>query len=468
MHILLFIFYSAILCYAIQRIPFFRNSRIRPRMLLLLFGLRVACGCLHNLIAYRFFPNHGDIWAFFRTSFVTRQELFTDFHRFLADNSTWAYMPYNTLMFIHVLFNFLSFDNLYINTLFFSFFVFWGNIALFRFFRDIFNNSLLCGCCTLFIPSTLFWTSCIHKEGLLYLVLGFFYYHLYKGIRNGWNTKKVLVCLLLFCIAAFFRGNMIVTLLPALALWVLWLLKEKKGSGKPVKIVIGALLGTVLILFIVRPAVFPGILSLISERQRLFQALEGNSRIHLPLLEPTLGSFLHALPVAVLNGFFQPLPGIGGQLIYLAFSIELILVWLVVIYSLYWWLSNRSASNLRSDGRLPSNPGFRSGQDPRSASDFRSGGRLPSDRGLRSGDGPQSASGLTGFGLSCLLFSFCGMLLIGYTIPFAGTIVRYRSIYLPFLLTPYIYILRHQPLFEKLNYWLSRHFVRPDPDRPSA
>src|SRR5579859_4627908 len=131
LHILLFILYFFLLCYAIQKIPFFRNSGIRPRALILLFSLRVLVGSLHNWIAYAYYPSHGDIWIFFNDSFVTRHELFTDFRLFLDDNSTWAYMSHNVISGLHVLFNFLSFDNLYINTLLFSFLAFWGNTALF-------------------------------------------------------------------------------------------------------------------------------------------------------------------------------------------------------------------------------------------------------------------------------------------------------------------------------------------------
>jgi len=47
------------------------------------------------------------------------------------------------------------------------------------------------------------------------------------------------------------------------------------------------------------------------------------------------------------------------------------------------------------------------------------------------------------------------MLSIGFFVPFAGTIVRYRSIYLPFLLAPFLHYLRSFPLFQTLNRWLA-------------
>ncbi|HZE83381.1 MAG TPA: hypothetical protein VE035_03685, partial [Puia sp.] len=59
-------------------------------------------------------------------------------------------------------------------------------------------------------------------------------------------------------------------------------------------------------------------------------------------------------------------------------------------------------------------------------------------------------------GLSCILLTFTAMLMIGYTVPFVGAIVRYRSIYLPFLLAPFLYALRHHPLVSRLNHRLTR------------
>src|SRR5258708_1087520 len=158
MHILLFILYGIVLCFLICRMPFFRKSGIRSGWLLFFFGFHVLVGCLHNIIAYRFYPNHGDIWRFFENSFVTRHELLTDFNTFLADNSTWAYMSHNVIIMIQMVLNWLSFDDLYINTLLFSFPVFLGSVALVRVFRDRFPGDPLTALSVLLLPSPLFWT----------------------------------------------------------------------------------------------------------------------------------------------------------------------------------------------------------------------------------------------------------------------------------------------------------------------
>jgi hypothetical protein len=413
MHLFLFVIYGIVCCFLLQRIRFFRDSGIRPSVLLLLFALRVATGCLHNFVAWRFFPNHGDIWAFFQGAAITRYELFHDFHAFIADNSTWAYMPYNVIVCLHVLFNFFSFGDLYINTLFFSFGVFAGNIALFRAFRGFFGNDLLCAVCTLLIPSLLFWTACVYKEGFIFLSLGYFFYHLHGALSDGWNKKRAILCLLFFCLAAFFRASIAVSLAPAL----LFLLPRRT-----MRIALTITLISVALISILRPTLFQGVLSYFSDQQEKFQILAGHSRLYLPELEPTAASFRQLLPRALLNGFLEPLPGAGGQPIYTVFAVELLLAWSLVILAF--------ASLLRP-------------RPPLSA--------ISPVRALPRRILPPHSQFSFPFACCCLAFSLSGMLLIGYIVPFAGAIVRYRSLYLPFLLAPFVHILRRQPFFQRLN-----------------
>jgi len=398
MHIALFIFYGIVGGYAITKLRFFRNSRIKPTILILLFALRVVTGCLHNMIAYRYYPNHGDVWRFFNHSLVTRQELFTDFHAFWADNSVWAYMAHNVIEWMLVIFNFLSFDNLYIDTLLFSFFTLAGAVALFRVFIRWFPGDLLSAGCVFLLPSTLFWTTCIHTEGILYTILGFFFFTLDRLLTNRPSAaRQILLCLCLFVLAVFFRPAILLGLLPA----TFYLAGSKVAFRNRLFLLAGAAI-VLLLLFI--PGLSSPILQYLSNRQQEFQVLTGNSRIYLPVLEPTWSSLGQVLPRAFLNGFFQPWPGSGGQTIYLVFAGELLLIWLIIVMALSQLFFRRFS--------------------------------------------PSS------FGTSNLLFSILGMLLIGYMIPFVGSIIRYRSIYLPFLLAPFLHTLRHFQIHKKISIYL--------------
>ena len=400
MHIVLFILYSLICGYGILRLPFFRNCGIRPGVLLLLFALHVLTGCLHNIIAWRFYPHHGDIWSYYEDSIVTGHELWTDFHAFLLDKGTLDSFIHNSLMSINIILNLFSFQNLYINTLLFSFPVFLGTTALFRVFRRHFPGSMLTALSVYLLPSALFWTSCIHREGALYMSLGFFFYSLDRlptqnnlaPASAGWRPR--LIALFWFLLVTYFRPAIALSLLPALAAWW-WLSTPSRPLRRKALLATGALALTVILL------AGPLLLRILAHRQQAFQILEGHSRIDLPVLDGSLASLIHTLPAALLNGWLEPLPGAGGQKIYTIFSIELLVIWAIAIFAL-----------LR---RPPFSPFS------------------------------------VGFGVFALL----GMLLIGLIVPFVGAIVRYRSIFLPFLLAPFLHYLCSTPLLRRFDQWIT-------------
>jgi hypothetical protein len=401
MHILLFIIYAVVLGWIIIRRPLLRD--IRPGVLLAFFALRVTAGCLHTWVAWQYFPGHGDIWLFFNNSFNTRHLLFTDLHAFWADNSGLAYLAHNLIEWMHVLFNFLSLDNLYINTLFFIFLTLGGHIALFRVFYERFGNNALCAACMLLLPSILFWTSCVHTEGIIYAMLGWLLYTLHRSFTDRWTTSRIGRGILLTALIIFFRPAIAVGLLPALGIWIA---VENKVRLRTILLMMAALIALIICLSFLSHYSLPRALS---ARQQEFRSMTGNSRIALPSLEPAWSSLLKVLPAALYNGFFQPLPGTGGQKIYLAFSIELMAIWVIVILAA-----------LRSfPWRWPA-----------------------------------------GLSILCLILALAGMLLIGYIIPFAGAIVRYRSIYLPFLLATGVAAFRTLPAVQKLDTILKEQFFK--------
>jgi hypothetical protein len=416
MYVVLFLIYFFLLCLLITRMSFLSSSNIKPKFLLLFFGIHVITACVHNWIAYQSYPNHGDIWFFFNESLDLKQELLVHPAKFFSDfisdskfNFTSNNLPrfgfqYVFMKHINLFLNFFSFNNFYINSLLFSFISFCGAIALFKTFNAFFfKNSILCALCTLLLPSTLFWTSCIHKDGLLYLAIGFFYYYIYQLFISHGNIKKYLLCILFSGIIFLARANVAITLIPAILFWVL---NEKKYSKKSFLIGVPVVFVVCVLILTVNPGIYTGILKSVSDRQKEYYELKGNSKIYLPVLEPTTGSFLSVLPFAFINGFFQPLPGFGGNNFYLAFAFELLIIWVTISFAVY----------------------------------------LLVKKYLR----------LSNFDYLCLIFSLPAMLMIGYTIPFAGAIVRYRSIYLPFLLAPFINVLVSYRVYfiKKTDDWL--------------
>ena len=436
MHIFLFIIYSLALGFGVLRIPFFRNSGIRPGWLLLFFALHIAAGCAHTFIAYHYYPDHGDVWFFFQRSFLTRHRLTSEFNLFLYENSTWNYATHNGIILVNILLNYLSFDNLYINTLLFSFPVFLGNIALFRVFRRQFPGDPLTAISALVLPSTLFWTSCLHREGAVYSLLGLLFYYGDRFFSRRWDIRTGLYCLLLFGGIVYFRPAVALSLLPALLVWSVLssqsltpsqrpepmerpgMLSPRSGVPRPA-IVLAATALTLLLLFFVIPGPASALLRSLSARQQEFQILEGGSRIYLPSLQNNWSSVLRVFPWALRNGLFEPLPGSGGQSVYIAFSLELIVIWGIIIGALFRRIIGR---------RPPFSP----------------------------------------FAWTCLVYSLPGMFLVGMIVPFAGAIVRYRSIYLPFLLAPFLHSWYLSGSIRRLNKSLSIYIFSEPLEEPGS
>jgi hypothetical protein len=419
MPVLLFILYCGLCGFGILKIPFFRKSGIRPAVLLTLFGLHVFAGCLHNLIAWRFYPEHGDIWFYFQFSFLERHRLLHDLHLFLYYNSSWDAVSHNAITYVQIILDAASFDNMWINTLLLSFPVFLGNTALYRVFRRQFPGSPLSAATAFLLPSTLFWTSCIHREALLFMLLGLLFYWLDKSL-SGKNPRRALTyasCAFLAII--FFRFAVAIALIPALLAWLLTLRPLPRRRGWIIGVTGMAVL---LLFFLASPQLSAKLLRELGTLQHSFLILQGNSRLYLPVLNDSWTSLLEAAPAALRNGLFEPLPGSGGQQIYQVFSLELLWIWAVVAAALL----RRLILHKPTDSAPPAST------SPTTA--------IP-------------------FSRCCILFALISMLQIGLFIPFAGAIIRYRSIYLPFLVAPCLYSLRNWQPFQIFNTWLSRYFA---------
>lgn len=433
-HIILFIVYGGLLSAGVYHLPFFKRSGIRPSLLLLLFWFRVLAGLVHNWAAWHYYPNHGDVWLYFNESVELKYYLLHNPQHFLdshilggsltavgESSSFWSFLSYKLIFDVNVLLDFLSFNNLYINTLLFAFPVFISSLFLYRLFTLQFSGDHLAAFAALIIPSTLYWTACIHKEGYLFLFLGPLLWYWTKKLDHV-TMMNTLYCALLSVSVFLFRNTLVFSLAPALVLWTKAYFMigaavsppgDTAGNGKIMRRL--ALYTIAMVVLLLTLSVMAGgafdVFHMVSERQQAFNQLQGGSRIYFPVLQPTFNSFLQALPFAVLNGFFQPLPGVGGQFIYNAFFLEMAVIWTLVVMA--------AGRYLLHPPRRPLSP----------------------------------------FTLFCLVFALMGFLQTGYTIPFAGSIIRYRSLFLPFLLAPFLHGLRHQKAFKKAGQWLADHVL---------
>jgi len=412
MNVLLFILYAAILSFFLARSGFLLRSGLTRTALVSLFLLYTLAGCVHLLIALHYFPRHGDIWQMFDYSVSLRQMLLHDYPAFAAEffpsdipfslskaRAGWTFDEMQGLIALHLLLNFLSNDNIFINTMIFCFITIYGKVAFFRVLTARYaGRELMAFVLALVIPSVIFWTCVIHKEGVLFSAIALLLYGLQRQLAG--IGRRPMVPAMLFLVAVIFltRKAMLVPLIPALAVWII---AEAVHPAWRWRALAGFILAGILLTGLSQ--VFFPAFSLshqLSEKQHEFLRLTGGSALQVSMLDDSLISFVPALPRALVNGLFMPLPGAGGKPLYYLFSLELIGIWIFVV-----------AGMVR--GRAWTSDGFIAGM---------------------------------------MVFALATCLIIGYTVPFAGAIVRYRSVAYPFLLLPCLRL----PRYGRLPAWMYR------------
>lgn len=402
---MLFAGYLVLFAWLVTKVRFFTKSGLTPAQLVIIFLLKVMAGIFYGWtgVYYGELAQLMDTWTYHYGSIKLSEilvknpseffhELFNNsykhgFGRFLySENSWWNDLKGNFLLMILSVFNIFSFGHYYINVIFYSFISFFGPIAVYHVMQDVFpdkKGTVLIA--SFLIPSFIYWTSGIHKEGIIFVGLALVIYHLYFGVKEKrFPLHRVLLILFGFTLVLALRNFLIITLVPAL---IAWLLAERLPY-KPVWVFAGAYLLFVVVFFTARsihPALdFPE--AVVVKRGEFLQ-LHGNSSIPMPQLEATAGSFLVNAPHAFSLAAIRPYPADVHHLLSLAAAIEINL--LLLIFALFLVLRQRE----------------------------------------------RSWTPFLWFGVA---LSVSILFMIGYSVNNLGAIVRYRSIVLPFLMVPII------------------------------
>jgi hypothetical protein len=400
LEIALFGIYLFLFTWIVTRTGFFRATGLSGKLLAILFLIRVISGMLYGWMGYYQdeLVNLSDTWTHHRYSLEETRlllsnprsffgQIFSIFYfddparLFSSNHSNWNDLKWTSYDKLMAFFNCFSFGNYYINIIFYNFITFFGVVAVFRIFRDYLktdNLILTLGC--FLVPSFLFWSSGLHKDGLSFLAIALVLFHTYFGIlKNGRSVSSWLVILAGMFILFILRNHLLVVLLPA---WGAWVLTEKtRFSAVGVFLVIyflgiGAFFG---LKYAVPSLDFP---AFVVEKQKDFNELKGNSSIPVTALEPRFTDFIKTAPQAFSMAAFRPYISDIYKPIVLPAYLGILGFWLLVLL----WLI------------------------------FRFKSLLPD-----------------GFGLALFFFSVSVIFVIGFTVNNLGAIVRYRSILFPLL-----------------------------------
>ena len=383
---------------------FIINSGISSKVIVALFVIKVIAGCLNVWILMRT-GNMPDTMVFHKEGLIEYHLLFSNpkeyFHNFFqsnyssgygelfsSTNSYWNDLTSNLIIKFLSVCDIFSFGYYNVNVIFYNFTIFFGAVALYRVFDIVYINSkwVLIFTCFL-LPSVIFFSSTIHKEGLIFAAIGIAVFNIYTALHETGFTARKIIYISLALIFIFFQRNYVfLAFLPASFAWILSGLKKLPA------------LITFLIIYIAGAIIFfkAGVISpklnlpeRVSKKQWDFRQLPGASTaIKLDSLAPTIKSFAVNAPQALNHSLSRPYFSdykLSHSL--LPLSIELFFYEILFLLFIFF----RKETIVKDS-----------------------------------------------FIIFGLFFSLSVLLIIGYTVPVIGAIVRYRSIYLPFILTPII------------------------------
>jgi hypothetical protein len=388
---LLFVVYLVLFAWLVTKVKFFTRSGLNQSQLVILFLLKVMAGIFYGWIGlyYGGLAQMWDTWGF-----NNPHEYFTNLFKnpyengvskfFETNDSYWNDLKGNLFVKILSIFNILSQCNYFINVIFYSFITLFGPMAIYRVMSDVFPGKKLAVLfATFLVPSFVYWTSGIHKEGLIFTGISMIIYCIYFGSKEKKFGFKRIACLVIgLLLILTLRNFIIIIIFPAIIAWLLSNRWPKYGLAifTSLYLFFGVLFFTAR--YINPRFDFP---QAVVNKQQEFIKLPGGSSIPIRQLKPDAISFLKNTPQAITLSAIRPYPSDVKHLLSLAAGIEINALLVMFVLFLIWRKNGVKSRNLM---------------------------------------------------YFCIFFSMSILLAIGFSVNNLGAIVRYRSIILPLLIIP--------------------------------
>ncbi len=404
MEYLLFVVYLVLFAWVVTKVKFFTRSGLSQSQLVILFLLKVMAGIFYGWIGlyYGGLAQMWDTWSFHVSSIQEYNLLFHNPHEYFTNlfkdpyeggvskffgttDSYWSDLKGNVFIKILSLFNIFSLGNYFINVVFYSFLTLFGPIAIYRVMKDVFpGKKIAVLLATFLVPSFLYWTSGIHKEGLIFTGISMIIYCIYFGAREKKFGFKRIVCLLTgLLLLLTLRNFIIVLIVPAIIAWLLSNRWPKRGLA-----IFSSVYLVFIILFFTARYINPQFdfpQAVVNKQQEFINLTGGGSSIQIRQLKPDAISFLKNTPQAITLSAIRPYPSDVKHILSLAAAIEVMALLLMFAVFLIWPKNGVHSKNLI---------------------------------------------------YFTVFFSMSVLLAIGFSVNNLGAIVRYRSIILPLLVIP--------------------------------
>jgi len=402
---LFFFIYLIVFCVIINKIPFVKKAELGSTLIGFLFLYRIIGAVAIGWINYKFAPQN-DYWSLHHDGILEHEllksnpklffkallPLSSDSHFnsfFSTTHSYWNELRNNIIIKLLAVLNFISFGSYYINALFINVFAFLGSIGLYRMLVHLYkekNNLLIF--CSFLIPTTIYFSAGVHKDAIVFGALGVYSYALYFMVEEGFSNKKLILFISSFLILVLMRNFLLLALIPA----TIGFIMSKKYGISHFKILIAFFILSIITI-VITENFFPKFqpLQVITQRKTDFDNLKvANSQLNSFDLKPTLSSFFKNSPTALNHGFLRPYIWETKNIFSFLLSLELLFFEALILIAVYFYFKNRNIQKQHFHRFL----------------------------------------------FYMLLISGIMIVTTGFIVPNYNSIARYRSLFLPFLLTP--------------------------------
>jgi len=247
---LLFVAYLITFAWLVTKVKFFSRSGLSQPQLIIVFLLKVMAGIFYGWIGlyYGNLAQMVDTWGFHYNGIQEYHLLYSNPHEYFvnlfrdpyksgvskffdSNDSYWNDLKGNVIIKILSIFDIFSFGHYYVNVIFYSFITLFGPIAIYRVMADVFPaRKIPILLATFLVPSFLYWTSGIHKEGLIFTGISLIVYCVYFGTKEKKIGIKRIGCVLTgLLLILVLRNFIIVIIIPAILAWLLASRRPKYG-----------------------------------------------------------------------------------------------------------------------------------------------------------------------------------------------------------------------------------------------
>ncbi|MFN8288403.1 MAG: hypothetical protein U0V74_16720 [Chitinophagales bacterium] len=354
LHIALYIFYLALFLWLISRLNFFTSTGLQRDNLWTFFLLKVVAGVALTLVYTVYYTDQSkaDIYRYFNDSKVISPLLWQhpkvwfsvitgiglnnpENFQYIVNTQYFSHPSQDTVtnnqLIIRLISicNYFSFSNIYINTLFFSFFSFVGLTGIYHALKKYFAEFPQALCLPLFlIPSVIFWGSGLLKEAPVFFFLGLFFY---AFTPRSWVGRIIMLAVSVLALV-YIRPPLFIALVPAVAAYLLFYVLKAIAKPSIKWMVFAALLIVYGFGFMVaQPKVISAVIDKRYEFIELGRAENPGSRfaVWTDAISPKM-----LYTDAFVDGALRPFIWSAANKIELLFGIEQSLLWLFILFLL--------------------------------------------------------------------------------------------------------------------------------------